>query len=207
MGRVSYDVSVSLDGFTTGPNDGPELGLGEGGERLHEWLLDLRSWNEMHGRDTGEEGTASELLAETYAGTRAIVIGKRMFTHGEGPWGDDPPFRMPVFVVTHEERPPLRKGQTTFNFVNGGVERAIALAREVAGEGDVAIGGGSSVATQALAAGLLDEIQIHIVPVTLGGGVRLFEGLPEGQIELEPLRVLDAGGVTHIRYRVTGLGD
>jgi dihydrofolate reductase len=204
MGKVSYDVSVSLDGFTTGPNDGPELGLGEGGERLHEWLLELRSWREMHGREGGEEGPASELLAESLSETGAIVIGKRMFTNAERPWGDDPPFRMPVFVVTHEEREPLEKGETTFHFVTGGVEEALALAREAAGGGDVAIGGGSSIATQALAAGLLDEMQIHIVPVTLGGGVRLFDGLPEQQIELEPTRVLDAGGVAHIRYRVAG---
>jgi dihydrofolate reductase len=202
MAKVTYDVSVSLDGFTTGPNDSPELGLGEGGERLHEWLFDLASWREMHGREGGERGPESDLLEESFSGTGAVVIGKRMFANAERPWGEEPPFHMPVFVVTHEERRPLEKGETTFHFVTEGVERAIALARDAAGEDDVAIGGGSSVATQALAAGLLDEFQLHIVPVTLGGGVRLFEGLPERQIELEPTRVLDTGGVTHIRYRV-----
>lgn len=202
MSKVKYDVSVSLDGFTTGPNDSPELGLGEGGERLHEWLYDLASWREMHGREGGERGPESELLEESFAGTRAVVIGRRMFDNAERPWGEQPPFHMPVFVVTHEERQTLEKGETTFHFVTGGVEPAIAQAREVAGQGDVSIGGGSSVATQALAAGLLDEFQLHIVPLTLGGGVRLFEGLPERQIELEPTRVLDAGAVTHIRYRV-----
>lgn len=202
MSKVKYDVSVSLDGFTTGPNDSPELGLGEGGERLHEWLFDLASWREMHGREGGDRGPESELLEESFAGTGAVVIGKRMFDNAERPWGDEPPFHMPVFVVTHEEREPLEKsGGTTFHFVDG-VEQAIARAGETAGEEDVAIGGGSSIATQALAAGLLDEVQVHIVPVTLGGGVRLFEGLPERQIELEPTRVLSAGEVTHIRYRV-----
>ena len=203
MTKVTYDVSVSVDGFTTGPNDGPEEGLGEGGERLHEWLYDLASWREMHGREGGERGPASDLLEESFSGTGAVVIGKRMFTNAERPWGDEPPFHMPVFVVTHEQREPLEKqGGTTFHFVTGGVESALEQARAAASDGDVAVAGGSSVATQLLAAGLLDEVQLHIVPVTLGGGVRLFGGLPERQIELEPTRVLDAGGVTHIRYRV-----
>jgi dihydrofolate reductase len=202
MSKVKYDVSVSLDGFTTGPNDTPEQGLGEGGERLHEWLYDLRSWREMHGREGGEEGPASDMLANAFAGTGAVVIGKRMFDNAERPWGDEPPFHMPVFVVTHEEREPLEKsGGTTFHFVDG-VEQALGRAGETAGEGGVAIGGGASIATQALAAGLLDEIQLHIVPVTLGGGVRLFDGLPSEQIELEPTQVVEAGGVTHLRYRV-----
>jgi dihydrofolate reductase len=203
MTQVTYDVSVSLDGFTTGPDDSPEKGLGEGGERLHEWLYDLASWREMHGREGGERGPASELLEETFSGTGAVVMGKRMFANAERPWGDEPPFHMPVFVVTHEQREPLeKKGGTTFHFVTDGVESALEQARVAAGEGDVSVAGGSNVATQLLASGLLDVVQLHIVPVTLGGGVRLFGGLPEKQIELEPIRVLDAGGVTHIRYRV-----
>ena len=200
MTRVHLSISMSLDGFVAGRNDGPDLGLGEGGERLHEWVYDLASWRGPHGLEGGTTNPNSEVLDEAVARTGAVVVGRRMYDNAHG-WGDEPPFHVPVFVVTHEERQPLEKeGGTTFTFV-GGVEEAIAEAKAAAGDRDVSIGGGASVVQQALAAGLLDEIQITLVPLLLGGGVRLFEDVPAG-IELRPTRVLDGPGATHVRYEV-----
>jgi dihydrofolate reductase len=136
-----------------------------------------------------------------------------MFSGGEGPWeddpnadgwwGDDPPFRVPVFVLTHHARETVTKGGgTTFSFVTNGIESALEQARAAAGDRDVAVAGGASVARQYLAAGLLDELQIHLVPVLLGGGVALFDGLDPARVELEPSRVVESPRVTHVRYRV-----
>jgi dihydrofolate reductase len=201
MTRVFVSITMSLDGFVAGRNDGPELGLGEGGERIHEWVYDLASWRGPHGLEGGTTNPNSEILDEAIARTGAVVVGRRMFDNAHG-WGDEPPFHVPVFVVTHEERPPLEKrGGTTFTFVNDGVESAIAQAKEAAGDRDVSIGGGASTVQQALAAGLLDELQISFAPLLLGGGVRLFDDLPAG-IELRVARVVDGPGVTHVRYEV-----
>jgi dihydrofolate reductase len=201
MTRVHLSITMSLDGFVAGPNDGPELGLGEGGERLHEWVYDLESWRAPHGLEGGTSNANSQILDEATARTGAVVVGRRMFDNAHG-WGDEPPFHVPVFVVTHEERPPLRKlDGTTFTFVNDGVESAIEQAKAAAGDRDVSIGGGASTVQQALAAGLLDELQISFVPLFLGGGVRLFEDVPAG-IELRVERVLVGPGVTHVRYEV-----
>ena len=203
MGKVGFSLSVSLDGFIAGPNDGPDNGLGDGGERLHEWVYDLKTWREPHGLEGGETGPDADVMEEMFATTGAIVIGKRMFSFAEGPWGDDPPFHMPVFVVTHEEREPLPKqGGTTFHFVNDGIESALEQAKAAADGKDVSIGGGASVVQQALAAGLVDEFQLHIVPIMLGGGVRLFEDSDPG-LELERTRTLESPtGVTHVKYAV-----
>jgi dihydrofolate reductase len=201
MTRVHLSITMSLDGFVAGPNDSPELGLGEGGENLHEWVFDLESWRGPHGLEGGERNRNSEILDEAIARTGAVVVGRRMFDNAHG-WGDEPPFHVPVFVVTHEERPPLEKqGGTTFTFVTDGIESAIEQAKAAAGDRDVSIGGGASTVQQALAAGLLDELQISTVPLFLGGGVRLFEDLPAG-IDLRIARVLEGPGVTHVRYEV-----
>jgi dihydrofolate reductase len=198
MSTVHLDISMSLDGFVAGPNDGPDLGLGEGGEQLHEWVFGLASWRGPHGLEGGTTDRSGEIVDEAFSRSGAIVVGRRMFDNAHG-WGDDPPFHRPVFVVTHEAREPLEKGDTTFTFVNG-IESAIEQARAAAGDKDVSIGGGASVAQQALRAGLLDELQIHLVPLMLGGGVRLLEDL--GGVRLELDRVVDTPGVTHLRYRV-----
>jgi dihydrofolate reductase len=201
MTRVHVSITMSLDGFVAGPNDGPELGLGEGGEELHAWVYDLESWRAPHGLEGGTTNPNSEILDEAIARTGAVVVGRRMFDNAHG-WGEEPPFRVPVFVVTHEERPPLEKqGGTTFTFVTGGIESAIEQAKAAAGDRDVSIGGGASTVQQALAAGLLDDLQVSVVPNLLGGGVRLFEGLPAG-VELRQERVLEGPGVTHVRYQV-----
>jgi dihydrofolate reductase len=200
MGKVVLDITTSLDGFVAGRNDGPDLPLGEGGERLHEWLVGLASWREPHGLEGGETNSSSEIVEEGLRSTGAIVLGKRMFDNAQG-WGEEPPFHKPVFVLTHTEREPLAKeGGTTFTFVTDGIESAVEQAKAAAGDKDVAIAGGASIAQQCLRAGLLDELQLHVAPMLLGGGVRLFEDGPG--IDLEPLRVIESPGVTHLRYWV-----
>jgi dihydrofolate reductase len=212
MGKVVLDISVSLDGYVAGPRPTLEEPLGENGERLHEWILGLRSWRESHGLEGGETNADSELVAEAVARQGAVVMGRKMFSGGGGPWeddpkangwwGDEPPFRKPVFVLTHHEREPLRLGATTFTFVTDGVASAVGQARSAAGDKDVLVAGGAEAAEQVLGEGLLDELQLHVVPVFLGGGTRLFESVPAG-IELERARVVDSPAVTHLAYRVT----
>jgi dihydrofolate reductase len=213
MTKVVLDISMSLDGFVAGPNPSLEDPLGAGGELLHEWAVGLASWRERHGLSGGEVNVDSEMIAESLATTGAVVMGRRMFSGGEGPWeddpnadgwwGDDPPFRVPVFVLTHHGRKQVTKqGGTTFSFVTGGAAAALEQARAAAGEKDVAVGGGASVAQQILSAGLLDEMQIHLVPVLLGGGTRLLESLQGAGVRLECTRVVHSPGVTHLRYRV-----
>ena len=216
MGKLRFDISTSLDGFIAGPNMTPRQGLGEGGEQLHRWVFRLRSWREPHGLEGGETGRDNEVLEESQRNLGAVVMGRRMFGGGDGPWGDpawgdkpwegwwgdEPPFHMPVFVLTHHPREPLTKADTTFTFVTDGIESALEQARAAAGDRDVLVGGGASVAQQYLAAGLLDEFQIHLVPVLLGRGVRLFDNLPIDDIELECTRAIESPIVTHLRYRV-----
>ena len=202
MGKVVLDITMSLDGFVAGPNDSPELGLGEGGERLHEWVYGLASWRGPHGLPGGEVNSSSEVLDESLESTGAVVLGKRMFDNAHG-WGDEPPFHKPVFVLTHTAREPLAKeGGTTFTFVTDGVESALEQAREAAGGKDVSVAGGASTAQQFLKAGLLDEMQVHVAPLLLGGGLRLFDGIGPDEVELETTRVIDSPGVTHLRFRV-----
>jgi dihydrofolate reductase len=213
MARLTLDISMSLDGFIAGPNQTLEEPLGEGGEQLHEWAFALKAFRERHGRSGGETGPDSDLMEESLRNTGATVMGRRMFSGGEGPWeddpnadawwGDDPPFHHPVFVLTHHFREPVTKeGGTTFTFVTDGIESALEQAREAAGGKDVAVGGGANVAQQYLKAGLLDEIQIHLVPVLLRDGVRLFDNLGSERVELEGTRVVESPAVTHFRYRV-----
>jgi dihydrofolate reductase len=214
MARLILDISMSLDGFVAGPTQTLDEPLGKGGEQLHEWAFAARSWRESHGLSGGDANVDSDVIEELLGNTGATLMGRRMFSGGEGPWeddpnadawwGDDPPFHHPVFVLTHHARDPVTKeGGTTFTFVTDGIESALEQARAAAGDKDVAIGGGATVAQQYLQAGLLDELQIHLVPVLLGdGGVRLFENHlgPEWR-ELECTRVIASPAVTHLRYR------
>jgi dihydrofolate reductase len=202
MGKVTVDMSMSLDGFIAGPNDSVERPLGEGGERLHEWVYDLASWRERHGFEGGKTDTDAEVLDESFKNTGAVVVGRRMFNVANG-WGDNPPFHMPVFVITHEARETLvKEGGTTFTFVTDGIQSALEQAKAAAGDKDVSVGGGANIIQQYLSAGLLDEIQIHLVPVLLGDGVLLFHHIGAEQIELETTRVIESPGVTHIKFRV-----
>jgi dihydrofolate reductase len=202
MARVAADMSMSLDGFIAGPDDGVEKGLGEGGERLHQWVYDLASFRERHGQDGGKTGRDDEVLKEAFETTGAFLMGRRMFDIAEKPWGNNPPFHGPVFVVTHRAREELvKEGGTSFTFVTDGSESALGQAKAAAGDKDVSIAGGANIIQQYMTAGLLDEIQIHLTPVLLGGGRRLFENTGAEQIELEATRVIDSPGVTHLRFR------
>jgi dihydrofolate reductase len=204
MGKVVLDISASLDGFVAGPSPTLEEPLGQGGEQLHEWIFTLASWRERHGRSGGATNPDDEVMAENLASTGAVLMGRRMFSgdpKADSWWGDDPPFRVPVFVLTHHERSPMQRGSTTYTFVTDGVEIAVEQARTAAGDRNVSVAGGASVAQQVLSAGLMDELEIHVVPILLGGGRRLLDGL-DPSIRLERVRVVDSPAVTHLRYRV-----
>ena len=212
MSKLRLDISMSLDGYIAGPNQSEENPLGEGGEQLHEWGVALEAWRKPHGLEGGEVNASSQVIEESQDNLGAVVMGRNMFGGGPGPWGDepwdgwwgeDPPFHVPVFVVTHHAREPLVKdGGTTFTFVTDGVEPVLEQARAAAGDKDVSLGGGANVAQQYLRAGLIDELQAHVVPVLLGDGARLFDNLEGGEVGLECTRVIEAPGVTHLRYRV-----
>ncbi|HSR93633.1 MAG TPA: dihydrofolate reductase family protein [Solirubrobacterales bacterium] len=211
MGKLRFEISISLDGYVAGPNQSEEHPLGEGGMQLHEWIFKLAAWREPHGREGGEANASTPLVEESQSGVGAVVMGRNMFGGGPGPWGgdpwrgwwgDEPPFHMPVFVLTHHQREPLRLGETTFTFVTDGIESALEQAKEVAGDLDVTLGGGADVARQYLSAGLVEQIQLNVVPVLLGGGTRLFEDGAGAGLRLEPTLVVDTPEVTHLRYRV-----
>ena len=191
MGKVTCDISMSLDGFIAGPNVRVGNGMGDDGDRLHAWVFG------------GNTETDDAIVAEKNASPGAIVIGKRMFDVGFEPWGDPPPFGMPVFIVTHEAREPLpMKGGTTYTFVTEGIEAALELARAAAGDKDVGIWGGANIIQEYLKAGLLDEMQIHLIPVLFGDGTRLFEDLGGRRIELKKTSTIDTPGATHLRYSI-----
>ncbi|HZD72473.1 MAG TPA: dihydrofolate reductase family protein [Actinomycetota bacterium] len=215
MGRVRVDISMSLDGFVAGPNQSLEEPLGHGGERLHEWAFAAAAWRERHGLSGGEHNLDSEVVDETIRNTGATIMGRKMFSGGAGPWeddpnangwwGDDPPFHHPVFVLTHHPRDTVTmKGGTTFSFVTGGIEDALERARAAAGGRDVAVAGGATAVQQYLRAGLLDQLRLHVVPVLLGSGERLFEHhLDAGGREIECTRIeRSPTGVAHLSYRV-----
>lgn len=212
MGKVVAEISTSLDGYVAGPNPTLENPLGEGGDQLHEWAVRLKSWRETHGLPDGESGPDDELLAESVATTGAVVMGRQMFSGGEGPWeddanangwwGDEPPFHKPVFVLTHHAREPLVLKGTTFTFVTDGLDSAIDDARAAAAEQDVLVAGGADTIDQAIRAGLVDELQLHLAPVLLGAGARLFDGVAPALPRFEITQVIESPLVTHLRYRV-----
>ena len=201
MTRVRCDMSVSLDGYICGPKAKEPPYLDEGFFRVTSWLTDLAAWREREGMTGGVSNADDELVADMFRQAGAYVMGRRMFDSGEEPWGDAPPFRAPVFVVTSREREPLeRQGGTTFNFVTGGVRAAVERATAVAGDQHVAVSGGASIVQQVIAADLLDELHLHVTPVLLGGGTRLLEGGRPAIVELDPIRVLASHGVTHLSF-------
>jgi dihydrofolate reductase len=211
MSQLTFDISMSLDGFVAGPNPRTEAPLGDGGERLHEWAYDLESFHERHNMPGGTRNQDADVLAEAMDTIGAEIMGRGMFGGGPGPWdeswtgwwGDDPPFRMPVFVLTHHPHEPLQmQGGTTFTFVTDGIESALEQARAAAEGKDVGIGGGADVIQQYLRAGLVDKFQVHIAPILLGSGTRLFDAVGSDQPSLEITRVVNSPAVTHVRYRV-----
>src|SRR5262245_50169560 len=211
MSRVRANVTMSLDGFVAGPNQSESRPLGVGGEQLHEWLESLETFREPEGDgEGGEVNSAPAIAGEILGNVGAPVMGRNMFGGGPGPWGDDPwrgfwgddpPYHHPVFVLTRHARGPLEMdGGTTFHFVTEGIAPALGQARAAAGSKDVSIGGGASAVQQYLAAGLLDELVVSVVPILLGGGARLFENLGEATPTLRQVQAVEAPGVTHIRY-------
>ncbi|HEY6551338.1 MAG TPA: dihydrofolate reductase family protein [Solirubrobacterales bacterium] len=213
MAKLKFQISISVDGFIAGPNPSEADPLGEGGEQLHEWVVKLAAWRQPHGREGGEVNASTVVMEEALDNVGATVMGRNMFGGGPGPWGeepwegwwgDNPPFHTPVFVLTHHEREPLEKeGGTSFIFVTDSIESALEQGKEAAGGKDVALGGGAGVAQQYLAAGLIDELDLNVVPVLLGDGTRLFDNLGGADIGLEQVRAIEAPGVTHIKYRVS----
>jgi dihydrofolate reductase len=211
MSMLRFEISVSLDGYVAGPNPSEENPLGESGEQLHEWVIKLAAWKKSHGREGGEVNASTPLVEESQSGVGAVIMGRNMFGGGPGPWGEDPwqgwwgeepPFRGPVFVLTHHEREPLALGETTFTFITDGIESALEQGREAAGDQDVSIGGGAETARQYLAAGLIDQMQLNVAPILLGGGTRLFDGGVGVGLDLQPILVVGTPDVTHVRYRV-----
>lgn len=212
MGRVVADISTSLDGYVAGPDQSLDDPLGKGGEQLHEWAFGLRAWRERHGMSGGDTGPVNDLVEEGIRAAGATIMGRRMYSGGQGPWeddpnadgwwGDDPPFHHPVFVLTHHPRERREmQGGTSFTFVTDGIDSALEQARDAAGDKDMTIGGGAEAIQQFLEAGLVDELQIHVVPVLLGGGARLLDRVGPDDVELETTTVMEAAGVVHLRYR------
>jgi dihydrofolate reductase len=189
MPTVTLEITMSLDGFVAGPNVSIANPMGDGGEKLHDWLFGARS------------AVDAEIIANMYRTIGAVVLGRRTFDLGEGPWGDEPPFPVPCFVVTHRGRPTLIKSGTPMTFVEDGIESALAQAKEAAGDKTVIIMGGASIAQQYIRAGLVEELDIHMAHQLLGGGSRLFENT--GAIELQKVEVVESTDVTHLKFRVS----
>ncbi|HST26669.1 MAG TPA: dihydrofolate reductase family protein [Gaiellaceae bacterium] len=210
MSTLKFSITMSLDGFVAGPNQSRENPLGEGGMRLHEWAFATRTFREMQGREGGSAGLDDDEAGRWNETVGAVIMGRNMFgpVRGEWPaepwngwWGDDPPYHCPVFVLTHHAREPVEMhGGTTFHFVTDGIEAALERATEASNGLDVAIGGGASTAQQYLRVGLVDEMRIHAVPVLLGRGERLFDGLDDALDGFECVDLVSSPAAAHFSY-------
>jgi dihydrofolate reductase len=212
MTKIRFGVAMSLDGYLDGPNQSLENPLGVGGLELHSWAFALAAFRTTHeGGDAGEVNASTQIVEEAQRNVGAVIMGRNMFGGYPGPWrddpawtgwwGDDPPYHAPVYVLTHHPRASVEmKGGTTFHFITDGIESALARARAAASGKDIVIGGGAKVIQQYLAAGHVDEFNLSVAPVVLGSGERLFDNV--GDLKLAQIRVIDAPGVTHIKYRV-----
>ncbi len=212
MTRLKATLAMSLDGYTAGPDQGLESTLGTGGMALHEWAFELAAFQEGHQGEGGVVNESTTVIEEMSESIGAVIMGRNMFGPIRGPWqdeswrgwwGEDPPYHAPVFVLTHHAREPLEmEGGTTFHFVTDGIESAYEQAVAAAGSEDITLGGGASTVRQSIAAGLLDQLQISLVPILLGGGERLLDGLGGAPVGFERIRVIEAPGVTHLQYRL-----
>ena len=211
MSKLRFSVTMSLDGYVAGPNQSLKDPLGVGGEALHGWAVELAAFQEVHGKKGGVVNASSTIMQEMFKNVGAVIMGRGMFGGGPGPWppdwkgwwGENPPYHMPVFVLTHHARNPLpMRGGTTFHFVTDGIESALNQAKRAAAAKDVLIMGGAKTINQFLAAGLVDEVNISMVQLLLGGGERLLDNLGDSPLRLEQTRVVEAPGVVHLRYRV-----
>ena len=211
MSKTLIRITTSLDGYVAGPNQSMKDPLGAGGEALHDWALELAAWKEQHGQKGGVVNASSAIMQEMFENVGAVIMGRNMFGGGPGPWksdwkgwwGENPPYHMPVFVLTHHARDPLpMQGGTTFHFITDGIESALNQAKRAAGAKDVLIMGGANAVQQFLAAGVVDEVNISMVPLLLGRGERLLDNLGDLPPRFEQTRVVEAPGVVHLRYRV-----
>jgi dihydrofolate reductase len=213
MTKVRCHITMSLDGFVAGPNQSVDEPLGVGGEQLHDWVVPLAAWRAAAGLEGGEVNESTPIAEQVRENLGAAVMGRNMFgpigggDWGDGEWkgwwGDNPPYHMPVFVVTHYPRESLEmEGGTTFHFVTDGIESALDQAKKAADGKDVMVWGGGNIVRQYLAAGLLDELELHVVPRLLGDGSRIFGGFTSEDVRLEQIRSVPAPGVTHLKYRV-----
>jgi dihydrofolate reductase len=210
VSRLRFRISMSLDGYVAGPRQSIDDPLGVGGMRLHEWVFPLAAWRAPHGMEGGEVNESTPVIEESMRNVGATIMGRNMFGGHPGPWradhpwngwwGDDPPFHHSVFVLTHHAREPLVLGDTTFTFVTDGVDAALARAREAAGGRDVALAGGADAAQQYLAAGLVDEMEINLVPTLLGAGERLFDGVGDDLYGMTLVRTVATPRVTHLKF-------
>ncbi|WP_307607933.1 dihydrofolate reductase family protein [Variovorax boronicumulans] len=208
--KLRLRISMSLDGFVAGPNQSLKEPLGTGGEQLHKWVFGLEAWRRPHGMEGGVVNESTPVMEEVLANIGATIMGRNMFGGGRGPWdtaepwdgwwGRNPPFRHPVFVLTHHAREPLvMEGGTTFTFVTDGIESALDQARRAAAGKDVALAGGAHVARQYLKAGLVDEVQLHLAPTLLGSGERLFEDA-DALKGLAMVKTVATQDVVHLKF-------
>jgi dihydrofolate reductase len=212
MSKVRVHMMASLDGNVAGPNRSVDTPFGQGTAHFLDWLFKLRGFRQLQGMEGGETGPSDDVIREAAENVGATIMGRNMFGGGPGPWsaepwngwwGENPPFHTPVFVLTHHAREPLAmQGGTVFNFVTDGIGSALEQARRAAGDQDVRIGGGANVVNQYLAAGFVDELELHVVAMILGGGARLFENLGDARPRLELLRAVATPEVTHLKYRL-----
>ena len=209
MSTVTAKITISLDGYVAGPNQSLENPLGEGGEQIHTWMFKTEAWWRQQGREGGKPGPDSDIVERMFEGVGAVIMGRNMFGGGPGGWddswrgwwGDNPPYHVPVFVLTHHPREPVpMEGGTTFHFVTDGVESALEQARAAAGDRRVLIMGGANAIGQFLTAGLVDQLQLHLSPILLGAGERLFDNVTG--VELELVETIPSNAVTHLTYRV-----
>jgi dihydrofolate reductase len=211
MSKLRFSVSISLDGYIAGPNQSMKDPLGVGGQALHKWAFELAAFQKVQGKEGGVVNASSPIMQEMFENVGAVIMGRNMFGGGPGPWkadwkgwwGQNPPYHMPVFILTHHARDPIpMQGGTTFHFVTDGIESALSQARRAAAGKDILIGGGGKAIQQYLAAGLVDEIDVSISPLFLGGGERLFDNLGDTPPRLEQARVIAGPRAVHLRYRV-----
>lgn len=209
--KLRLQITMSVDGFVAGPNQSEQNPLGEGAEKLHQWAFATRAFRQMHGMEGGETGPDDDAITEAFRNIGATIMGRNMFGPDRGRWndkpwrgwwGENPPYHTPVFVLTHHAREPLEmQGGTTFHFVTDGIRAALELAKRAAGGKDISLAGGAHAVQQYLEADLIDEMDLHVAPVLLGDGARLFENSGARQRDFELVRVVCSPVVTHYKYR------
>ena len=204
MSKIIFDSGISLDGFFAGDNRSPSNPMGGVSGKIHTWMLNQKAFWEYLGFEGGkEDGPDGKFIRETIDRTGAFIMGKRMFEEGEASWPDDL-YKADVYVLTHEKREPwVQEGTTTFHFINDGIESAMEKAKQSAELKDIRIQGGANTIQQFLNAGLVDEFFIHIAPVFLGGGIRLFDGIDKDKDDIQIVEVIPSDFTTHLRYKLT----